>query len=131
MTAKEISHLFGVEDGVLADHRRLASFSGTWILEIVAPPAGLDATGLPVLSHLFGIVTDQLWFRVDPKRSDVDWRANKDPKVSTIINARAALGQLIGHKAPARRLVSLVRKEMVRLAPAKSFSSLDRVSSGP
>jgi hypothetical protein len=32
---------------------------------------------------------------------DVDWRVNKDPKVCTIINTRAALGQLIGHKAPA------------------------------
>ncbi|OQE49736.1 hypothetical protein PENNAL_c0537G10165 [Penicillium nalgiovense] len=33
---------------------------------------------------------DQLWYQVDPKRTGIDWRINKDPKVSSVTNSSAA-----------------------------------------
>lgn len=61
---------------------------------------GLDATGFPILTRLSGSVTDQLWSRIDPQRDAADWRPNRTPRVSSLVNIRATLGQFVGHEAP-------------------------------
>ncbi|KAJ5700122.1 hypothetical protein N7536_003135 [Penicillium majusculum] len=86
---------------------------GSWSHVLLAAPAGLarsaaqvdlgtglDVNGFPILARLSASATDQLWSRVDPQRPSLDWRVNKPPRVSSLVNARAALGQLIGHEAP-------------------------------
>ena len=64
------------------------------------PGKGVDAAGMPLFILLSKSSQDQLWYRVDPKRTGVDWRATKDCTVSSVTNVRAALGQMIGHEAP-------------------------------
>ena len=71
---------------------------------------GLDATGFPILTRLSGSVTDQLWSRIDPQRDTADWRPNRTPRVSSLVNIRTTLGQFVSHKAPNREAYNPYRK---------------------
>lgn len=74
---------------------------GVLLWKLIVPlGTGVDVNGFPILARLSASATDQLWSRVDPQRPSLDWRVNKPPRVSSLVNARAALGQLIGHEAP-------------------------------
>ncbi|KUM64863.1 hypothetical protein ACN42_g2206 [Penicillium freii] len=48
----------------------------------------------PLLKSFFANLPTQL-------KSIPNWRVNKVPRISSLVNVRAALGQLIGHEAPA------------------------------